>query len=151
MPKVLVACCVLVLTAAAASASQNDKPKLPKKGDTVLIKGCLRGNAVEAAEMLSVDAEGEKRSEGVVPQLTYRLDGKKELLKELRDKHDRTLVEVKGTLRSELGGSGIGKDIGRTRITIGVDPRTNRSPGADRVIPVVEATSFEATTVSCGR
>jgi hypothetical protein len=59
---------------------------------------------------------------------------------------------VKGVLRSELSGSGIGKNVGRTRITIGVDPRTTRSPhDTERVIPVVEAMSFEASTESCGK
>jgi hypothetical protein len=152
MSKILLACCVVVVGAAIASASQTEKAKVPKKGDTVVVKGCLRGNAVESAEIMSVGAEGEKRPEDEVPTLTYRLQGSKDLLKELRDKHDRKIVEVKGVLRSELGGSGIGRDVGRTRITIGVDPRTGRSPqGSDRAVPVLEATSFEASTVSCGR
>lgn len=152
MRKPLFTCCVITMAAAMAASAQTDKPKLPKKGDTVVIKGCLRGSAVEAAELMRVDAEGEVRSEDQVPILTYRLQGKKDLLKELKDKHDRTVVQVKGILRSELSGSGFGRDVGRTRISIGVDPRSSQSPHAtDQAIPVVEASSFEATTVSCGR
>ena len=59
-------------------------------------------------------------------------------------------VQVKGILRSELSRSGIGTDVGRTRITIGVDPR-NPTRGAEQPLPVLEAKSFEATTVSCGK
>ncbi len=143
---------VLGIAAALAFTSQTDKPKVPKKGDTVVIRGCLRGSAVEEADLMTVDAEGEHNRDARVPTLTYRLQGKKDLLKELRDRHERKVVEVKGVLRSELSGSGIGTDVGRTRISIGVDPRVSRSPqGTDQAIPVVEATSFEGTTVSCGK
>ena len=71
-------------------------------------------------------------------------------LKELKDKHDRMVVQVKGVLRSELSQSGIGTTVGRTRITIGADPR-NPTQGAEQPLPVLEAKSFEATTVNCGK
>jgi len=141
---------VIVLTAAGVLHAQDRK--LPKKGDTVVIRGCLRGSAVESAQTMTVDAEGETKAEDLVPSLTYRLQGKKELLKALKDQHDRKVVEVKGILRSELGGSGIGTTVGRTRITIGVDARTG-SGGArnDQAVPVLEAQSFEGTSISCAR
>ncbi len=96
------------------------------------------------------DAEGDVTQNGQVPAMTYRLQGDKNVLKELKDKHDRMEVQVKGILRSELSRSGIGTDVGRTRITIGVDPR-NPTRGAEQPLPVLEAKSFEATTVSCGK
>ncbi len=141
---------VIVLTAAGLLYAQDHK--LPKKGDTLVIRGCLRGSAVESAQTMTVDAEGETKAEDLVPSLTYRLQGKKELLKALKDQHDRKVVEVKGILRSELGGSGIGTTVGRTRITIGVDARTG-SGGArnDQAVPVLEAQSFEGTSISCAR
>jgi hypothetical protein len=141
---------LVVLLAIGAVAAQEHK--LPKKGDTVVIRGCLRGSAVESAATMTVDAEGEAKVEDLVPALTYRLQGKKELLKELKEQHDRRVVEVKGILRSELGGGGVGTTVGRTRITIGVDPRTG-SGGArnDQAIPVLEAQSFEGTTITCAR
>ncbi|HET7219291.1 MAG TPA: hypothetical protein VFJ02_14640 [Vicinamibacterales bacterium] len=145
--------CVLVVAMGAVPVmAQTATAKAPKKGDTILIKGCLRGSAVEAAALMTIDAEGTPRTEDDVPLLTYRLQGDKGLLKDLKSKHDRRVVEVKGILRSDLSGSGIGKDVGRTRITIGVDPRTGRSPhGEDRAVPVLEAISFAGTTVSCDR
>ena len=143
---------ISLLSPAVPLALQGDRPKPPKKGDTLVIKGCLRGSAVESAETMRLDAEGIPRNEVDVPALTYRLQGKKELLKELKDKHDRMVVEVRGILRSELSGSGLGKDVGRTRVSIGLDPRATRSPhGGDEAVPVLEATSFEGSTVSCGR
>lgn len=152
MPRTFFAFCVICVAGTAAYAWQDEKPKPPKKGDTVVIRGCLRGNALEAAELIRIDPEGEKSPDDAMPLMTYRLDGKKDLLKEMRENHDRRTIEVKGVLRSELSGSGIGKNVGRTRITIGVDPRTTRSPhDTERVIPVVEAMSFEASTESCGK
>ena len=141
---------VTIVLAAGSLAAQERKP--PKKGDTVIVRGCLRGSAVESADMMRVDAEGGTTREDLVPALTYRLQGKKDLLKDMKDKHDRKVVEVKGILRSELGGSGIGKTVGNTRISIGVDPRTGSGPhGSDTAVPVLEALSFEGTTISCAR
>jgi hypothetical protein len=145
-------CLAVSVLGADSVAGQGDKPKPHKKGDTLLIRGCLRGSAVESAQVMTLDSEGAARVDDQLPVLTFRLQGKKDVLKELKSKHDRTVVEVKGILRSELSGSGIGKDVGRTRITIGVDPKTGRSPqGADQAVPVLEAISYEGSTVSCER
>ncbi len=95
----------LLLLAVPLSAQQTTPQKPPKKGDTVSVRGCLRGNAVEQAELLIEDAEGDHRRNDVVPLLTYRLQGDKKVLKELKDKHDRMVVQVKGILRSEVSGS----------------------------------------------
>ncbi len=108
------------------------------------------GSAVEQADLLIEDAEGDTKQNDQVPALTYRLQGDKSVVKELKDKHDRMVVQVKGILRSELSQSGIGTTVGRTRITIGADPR-NPTHGAEQPLPVLEAKSFEATTVSCGK
>jgi hypothetical protein len=141
---------VLIAAAAAALDAQDRKP--PKKGDTLVIRGCLRGSAVESAATMTVGAEGETKAEESIPSLTYRLQGKKDLLKEMKDKHDRKVVQVTGILRSELSGSGIGKTVGRTRITIGVDARSGSGPHAnDQAVPVLEAQSFEGTSISCAR
>ena len=139
----------LVLCALPLSA-QDAKQKPPKKGDTIIVRGCLRGNAVEHADLLMEDAEGDAKENDSVPALTYRLQGDKSVVKELKDKHDRMVVQVKGILRSELSGSGIGTTVGRTRITMGSDPR-NPTRGAEQQLPVLDAKSFEATTVSCGK
>ena len=141
---------LMFLICALPLSAQTAPQKPPKKGDTIIVRGCLRGNAVEQADVLIEDADGDVTQNGEVPAMTYRLQGDKNVLKELKDKHDRMEVQVKGILRSELSRSGIGTDIGRTRITIGVDPR-NPTRGAEQPLPVLEAKSFEATTVSCGK
>jgi hypothetical protein len=142
---------VIAICSLSISAHQTDteKPRTPKKGDTVQIKGCLRGSSVEAANLMTVDAEGETRVQDDIPVLTYRLQGEKKLLKDLKEKHDRRIVTVKGILRSELTHKGMGTTIGRTRIMIGSDPRDTHSGEAP--LPVLEATSFEGLAVSCAR
>jgi hypothetical protein len=139
---------VVAIACAAPLVAQTPPPKVPKKGDTVIVRGCLRGNSVEQADLMLEESEGEIRRNEQVPVLTYRLEGDKSVLKALKDKHDRMVVQVKGVLRSELSRSAMGTDVGRTRITIGADPR-NPTPGADQALPVLDTRSFEPTTVSC--
>ena len=91
--------------------------------------------------VIRVDAEGKREDVDEVPSYTYRLQGDKSVLKDLKDKHDRKIVEVKGILRSSLTGSGLGTTVGRTRITIGSDPNGPR--GAEQPLPVLEAIAFE--------
>ena len=141
---------VLFCSCTVPLVAQASAQKPPKKGDAVIVRGCLRGSAVEQADLLTEDTEGDPKQNDQVPPLTYRLQGDKSVLKELKDKHDRKVVEVKGILRSELSRSGIGTDVGRTRITIGADPR-NPTRGGEAPMPVLEAMSFEGSTVSCGK
>ena len=141
---------LLFCSCTVALVAQASAQKLPKKGDAVIVRGCLRGSSVEQADLLTEDSEGDARENDQVPPLTYRLQGDKSVLKELKDKHDRKVVQVKGILRSELSRSGIGTDVGRTRITIGADPR-NPTRGSEQPMPVLDAMSFEGTTVTCGK
>jgi hypothetical protein len=149
MPSFLAVGCVILAASVAIGAGQSDKVRMPKKGDVLVVRGCLRGSAVESAQAMAVDSEGDTHPLDHIPALTYRLQGDKGLLKSLKQKHDRMVVEVKGILRSELTRSGIGTDVGRTRITIGVDPRSSR--GSEQPVPVLEATSFEGSTISCAK
>ena len=109
---------VLAVALASPLAAQ-DKPRdptgIPKKGDPVMLKGCLRGGALEAT-----DVGAEDSSTPLLSGLTFRLTGKKDLLKEMKQKHDSRLVEVRGTLKSDLQPqAGYGTNVGGMRITIG--------------------------------
>jgi hypothetical protein len=141
---------LIVLCSCVMPLSAQTQQKQPKKGDAVIVRGCLRGSAVEQADLLMEDSEGDPKENDSVPPLTYRLQGEKKVLKELKDKHDRMIVQVKGILRSELSRNAMGTTVGRTRITIGADPR-NPTRGTDQAMPVVEAMSFEGTTTSCSK
>jgi len=140
---------LLVICLAPLTAQQGDKTRIPKKGDAIIVKGCLRGSSVEHAALIREDAEGKREDVDDVPSYTYRLQGDKKLLRDLKDKHNRKVVEVKGILRSSLTGIGLGTTVGRTRITIGSDPNGPR--GAEQPLPVLEAIAFEGLPVTCGK
>jgi hypothetical protein len=142
-------CLTLSSGAAGQDKEKKDTSDLPKKGDAVAVKGCFRGGAVEATD---VGADGE----GFTPLLgtTFRLTGRKDVLKEMKEKQEGRLVEVRGRLKSDLQQqAGYGTNLGRMRVTIG---GPTGSPGArdaanQRALPVLEVSGFEGTGTPCGR
>lgn len=143
---------VFLLCSAALIAHQDSntqKPRTPKSGDTVIVKGCLRGGMLEAAETAMAD-----KGEPVPSGQTFRLKGKKDLLKKMRDEHDGHLVEITGVLKSELMDSAErGTRIGKTRIIVGAESsmRGGLPPPAYETLPVLEVKSFEGFPTSCRR
>ena len=144
----------LALTAALAGGplqekGRSDASALPRKGDAVAVKGCLRGGALEFADIQQAEGEGVLAS-----GLTFRLTGGKAVLKELKGRHDGRVVQVRGVLKSDLQPhGGLGATVGRMRITIGAP-----SPGAGgpedearRSLPVVQVTGYEGSETTCGR
>jgi hypothetical protein len=141
----------IALVIAVAGTLQQDSSgnRLPKKGDSILVRGCLKGRSVESTETSIVHSE--------TPMLTsfvYQLSGDKALLKKLRDEHDNSVVAVTGILKSTLPADGTlgGRTIGkRVRIGIG-SPYIGSGVGAEasRSLPVLEVKSYEGISVRCG-
>src|SRR3954464_11750052 len=94
-----------VLSLALAQSGTDPKAGAePKKGDALVVTGCIAGQTIEETDTLR----------------TYRLTGDKAVVKELTKEHAGHLDEVSGTLKSTLvGTSPTGTQVGRTRITIG--------------------------------
>jgi hypothetical protein len=141
----------LAMLAASAATAQKGSPcsRAPKKGDAVVVKGCLSGQALEATELGSKDATG-ALSSGV----TFRLTGDKALLRQLRDEHDGKIVDVEGVLKSDLPRESVAsRKVGRMRITIGTPAQSPNSQEAAtrRSLPVLEVTSYNGSTTTCGR
>ena len=112
----------------AQSQEPRDKDKLPDKGDSVIVKGCLKGLVLQATETTTSDSTGI-----LTEPLSYQLKGNKDLLKKMREKHDGHLVEVSGILKSSLQGLQVrGKQMGKTRVYIGGGPM----PSAPSVVTV---------------
>jgi len=142
---------ILTLAMTVAAAAQQEKPasKPVQKGDTIAVKGCLAGGALEATESEALDSAG-----WLAGGLTFRLTGDKALLKQLREKHDRKLVAVKGVLKSDRPQeAGQSRNVGRTRITIGGEVPNPNSPDVQsrRALPVLEVKSFDGGSTPCGR
>lgn len=142
-------CFALASAAAGQDKEKKDASGLPKKGDTIAVKGCFRGGAVEATD---VGTDGE----GLTPLLgtTFRLTGKKDVIKEMKEKHENRLVEVRGTLKSDLQPqAGYGTNLGKMRVTIGgpTGGANARDAANQRALPVLEVSSFESAGTPCSR
>jgi hypothetical protein len=144
------ALCLALSSPLAAQDKSRDQSAMPKKGDSVVLKGCLRGAALEAT-----DVGAEDSSTPLLSGLTFRLTGKKDLLKDMKQKHDGRIVEVRGRLKSDLQQqTGYGTNLGGMRITIG-GPAGGASGAREaetrRSLPVVDVTAFEGSETGCGR
>ncbi len=144
---------VAFVALALAGFVQQEAPpaKIPQKGDTIVVKGCLKGSSLEATETAILNSDATLST-----PLVYRLTGDKTLLKQMRQ-HDNKVVEVTGVLKSTLPPATEirGKTIGKTRITIGVGSSHVGSPAsaeANRSIPVLEVKNYEGAglDVRCG-
>jgi hypothetical protein len=140
----------LALAGAAAAQDKKDPSALPKKGDAVVLNGCFRGGALEATDV----SAGEDSSTPLLSGLTFRVTGKKDLLNEMKGKHENRLLEVRGKLKSDLQPpAGYGTKVGGMQITIG-GPTAGagaRDSAAQQPLPVVEVSAFSGTGTSCAR
>ena len=135
--------------------SAQEKPAAPpaaptRKGDRIAIYGCLRGSSLEATDL----GGGSDQVSPVTQGLTFRLTGDKKLLKELKEKHEKTVVEVMGVLKSDLQPASMPEaKVGRVRIGIGTPPTGSMAAAdeAKRSVPVVEVTSYTGRGTTCGR
>jgi hypothetical protein len=145
---------LLCTVAVGLSAAQDDpgKAKVPKRGDEIVVKGCLQGLILTATET-SLAAEQDPAGLLYTP-FTFQLKGKKDLLKKLREEHDGRVVEVTGELKSTLQQDARrGVQVGKTRIVVGGGP-TAADPmvrQADQALPVLDVKSFDGVNVTCGR
>ena len=142
-----------VLMAGVLCMAQDQEPrtkeKLPERGDSVLVKGCLNGVILQATETSVVDT-----TRILFEPLSYQLKGDKALLKKMREQHDGHVVEVIGTLKSSLQGTQArSKQLGKSRVYIGVNPSSDPSRPTDRgqEQPVLEVKSYEGSTTVCAR
>ena len=142
---------VMTMLALAGVAAQERTPaKTPQKGDTIVVRGCLRGSSLESTETGLPEAEARMMTAHV-----YRLTGDKATLKQMRQEHDGHVVEATGILKSTLPPADevVGKTVGKTRIRIGVGTPTVGSAAsseANRSIPVLEVKRYEGFPVKCG-
>lgn len=132
-----------------AVAQEKTPARVPQKGDSIIVKGCLRGSSLESTETAKVDAAA-----GLMTALVYRLTGNKNTLKQMRQEFDGNVVEATGILKSNLPPADEirGKTVGKTRIRIGAGTPTIGSAAdseANRSIPVLEVKSYEGSPLKC--
>lgn len=127
----------LALGSLLASGAGQDKPegtaKIPDIGDTITVTGCIGGQTIQDLDT----------------GYTFRLKGKKALLKEIEKDHKGHSDELTGILRSSLqAGAMKSTQVGRTRISVGMSE--SRAGGAPREMnPVLEVTSIVHRPAVC--
>ncbi len=139
---------VLVVMTATMGAVQKETPAARgvKKGDQIVVRGCLNGGALEATDLGDAGMSAELSS-----GMTFRLTGDKALLKQLREEHNGRVIEVEGVLKSDLLKESVAsRKIGKMKVTIGT-PSPNTMSETQRSLPVLEVKSFDGSRTTCGR
>lgn len=137
---------VLAVPLSAAPAARQDAAadKPPRKGDRVVVRGCINGPLLEGIEAT-------RDTPAFPPGLTFRLSGDKTLLKKMRNEENGRKVEIRGVLKSDLRQDGSpGKQVGKTRIVVGVGSTDTMHQQTPPHRPVIEVKSYEPLAVSCG-
>jgi hypothetical protein len=134
---------VVLVGALAAGAAAQEKP-VPKDSMRISVPGCSKGTAFVVME----SPEHESRS-SVAPGRRFRLAGKKEMLKEIRQAEGQ-MVEITGLIRKGQLDQGV--SIGGVRVSPG--PMSNSgsvgsNPGYEQIILDVEG--FRLLAGDCPR
>ena len=135
----------------AGVAGAGRQHKLPERGDTVVVRGCLAGPSLQSTETAAIDGSSE-----VTSPVTYQLKGDKKLLKSLRDDLDGRMVKVTGVLKSSMPAGQLRREHeGRPD----QDRRRRRDahhnglarPDSPPPLPVLEVKSYEGSATSCAK
>jgi hypothetical protein len=141
---------VLACAAAAAplAAQQEERPKVPKDSVEVTVTGCLKGRVLSAADVRQTDVQ----SGPIVRQRAFRLAGKKDLMKEVKE-NDGQRVEIVGLIKkSALMESGMKFKGGRVAIGGGTMTAGNsgQAPDPAENVLVMDVSAVQALGGTCG-
>jgi hypothetical protein len=135
---------VAVLFAVSAAQEGQDRPKVPKDSVELTVIGCLEGRILSTVERREVDVQ---RGPNVGAR-TFRVNGKKDVMDEVK-KRNHQLVEVVGLVkRSSLDDQGV--KSGRVAISGGPPVAgTGRLPTGAENVPVMDVSSVTLRATSC--
>lgn len=135
---------VLLLALTTAPVGPQEKPKVPEDSVELTVVGCLNGRVLSTVLQREPDVQRGPN----VGERTFRLNGKKDVMDEVK-KRNRQLVEVVGLVkRSSLDDKGI--KSGRVAISGGspVSGPGHIPTGVDNVA-VMDVTSVRLRETSC--
>ena len=132
----------LVLALMPAQETRQEKPRVPEDSIELTVIGCLTGRALKTIE----NRQREVERGPYVGERTFRLAGKKDVMKEVK-KHDRHLVEVVGIVRrADLDDKGV--KIGGVTVS-GASPMSGRIPSPASNVAVMDVESVRLRSNSC--
>jgi hypothetical protein len=135
---------MLTLALAGAGVEPQEKPRVPEDSVELTVVGCLKGRVLTTVPPREADVQRGP----AVGERTFRLNGKREVMDEVK-KRNRQLVEVVGLVkRSALDDKGL--KAGRVSISGGspVAGGGNIPTGVENV-PVMDVTSVRLRETSC--
>ena len=132
----------LVLPGPAQEKSKGEV-KPPRRGDKVVVKGCIANATIDSNEVTGADKESR-----YFEFVTFRLTGDKQVLADIRKDHVGHADVLQAELRSELPKPGqTGMTIGNSRVTFGVG--RGMAPEQAPPLPVLKVSSIEHTGITC--
>ncbi len=138
---------VLALAAPPQGQEAKGKPRIPKDSVELVVVGCLSGRVLAIDDVRQTDVQ----SGPIVRAKSFRVSGKRDLMKTVKEENHR-MVEVTGIVkRSSLIEPGV--KIGKG-ITIGggnpVAGGGRAAPIPQEYIPVIDLESVQPRGISCG-
>ena len=137
----------ILLAAAPLAAQQEDRPKVPNDSLLVSIVGCLKGRVIKADDVRQPDTT----TGPTIRNTTFRVAGKKDVMKEVKALDDGRRVEMTGLIKkSALMEPGVKFKGGRVVVGGGTMAEGSRSiPSPAENVPVIDAWSVQALGGSC--
>ena len=133
---------MLLLALSMPQERGETKRKVPEDSVELTVIGCLKGRVLKTIEQRQKDVE----SGPYVGERTFRLAGKKDVMKVVTE-HDRQLVEVVGIVRrADLDDKGV--TVGRVAIS-GGPPVADRHPSPAANVAVMDVESVRVRASSC--
>lgn len=140
----VVACALAAAPLVAQQEQEKPKP-VPKDSLRVIITGCVKGRVIRAADVRQTDTA----SGYDVRSKTFRLEGKKDALKGVKDV-DGERAEITGLIKkSALIEPGVKLMGGRVRIGGGSTSGTSSLPDPSQDVVVLDVESVQALGGSC--
>ena len=135
---------LLMLALTTAQAEPQDKRRVPEDSVELTVVGCLKGRALTTVPQKEADVQRGPN----VGQRTFRLNGKRDVMDEVK-KNDRRLVEVVGLVRrAALDDKGV--KVGGVAVSGGSpSARGGGIPTGVESVPVMDVTSVRQRAASC--
>lgn len=134
---------------ASGTRAQDTEKKKDKDSVELVVRGCLKGRALQANDVRL--AEEEERAP-VIQARTFRVDGAREILDEVKRQNKRYVEATGRVKRSALTPAGAGITVGRTRITVlpgAGDPSRMRQPTPNAGVVHIDVTAVRVVAESC--
>jgi hypothetical protein len=133
----------LALAFALSQDGGQEKPRVPEDSIELTVIGCLKGRVLTTTGKRQADVE----SGPYVGERTFRLAGKRDLMKDV-EQHNRHLVEVVGIVkRSSLDDKGV--KAGRVTISGGSPAAGRGIPSPDENVAVMDISAVRMRSSSC--